>query len=90
MSGACPSASARATSAAPQLLRLRVELQKTEGTVTFHTAMSTAFPQPAPGAAPSPGPLKIPEDQARRLLGVREVNYVRTTGSLAVVDTPLG
>ena len=27
-------------------------LQKVEGNVTFHTAMSTAYPQPAPGAAP--------------------------------------
>jgi 3',5'-cyclic-AMP phosphodiesterase len=29
-------------------------MQKVEGRVTFHTAMSTAFPQPAPGAAPGP------------------------------------
>ena len=36
-------------------------MQKVEGNVTFHTARSTAFPQPAPGTAPSPGPMKVPE-----------------------------
>jgi Predicted phosphohydrolases len=30
-------------------------MQKIEGNVTFHTAMSTAFPQPAPGTAPRRG-----------------------------------
>src|SRR5215472_15760337 len=30
-------------------------LQKVEGNVTFHTAMSTAFPQPAPGVGPGRG-----------------------------------
>jgi 3',5'-cyclic-AMP phosphodiesterase len=35
-------------------------LQKVEGQVTFHTAMSTAFPQPAPGTARGRGPTKIP------------------------------
>lgn len=62
-------------------------LQKVEGTIAFHTARSTAFPQPAPGAAPAPGPLKV--DRVGRMLGVREVRYVETPGPLAVVDTPL-
>src|SRR6202789_2836504 len=31
-------------------------VQKVEGNVAFHTAMATAFPQPAPGTAPNPGP----------------------------------
>src|ERR1700740_2303328 len=44
-------------------------MQKVEGTVTFHTARSTAFPQPAPGAAPSPGPMRVPEDKLRSVLG---------------------
>ena len=65
-------------------------LQKVEGNVTFHTAMSTAFPQPAPGAGPSPGPLKIAAEEAHRMLGVREVNYVQGQAPLAVVDTRLG
>src|SRR5580704_561955 len=43
-------------------------MQKVEGNVTFHTARSTAFPQPAPGTAPSPGPMKVPDDQLRTML----------------------
>ncbi len=64
-------------------------LQKVEGTVRFHTAMSTAFPQPAPGSAPAPGPMKIPESDARRMLGLREVTYVPGRQALAVVDSTL-
>jgi 3',5'-cyclic-AMP phosphodiesterase len=64
-------------------------LQKVEGNVTFHTAMSTAFPQPAPGVGPGPGPLKVAADQLRGLLGVREVSYVEGKGRLAVVDSTL-
>jgi Icc protein len=65
-------------------------MQKVEGNITFHTAMSTAWPQPAPGAAPSPGPMKVPAGQLRALLGLREVAYVQGTTPLAVVDTRLG
>jgi Icc protein len=64
-------------------------MQKVEGNVTFHTAMSTAFAQPAPGTAPSPGPLKVPDGQLRKLLGVRTVNYRTGKSPLAVIDTPL-
>jgi Icc protein len=64
-------------------------MQKVEGNVTFHTATSTAFPQPKPGAAPSPGPMKVPAEQLRSLLGVTEVNYVRKHHSLAVTDSTL-
>lgn len=64
-------------------------LRKVEGRVSFHTAMSTAFPQPAPGTAPAPGPMKIPEEQARHLLGVTEVAYVPGQHPLAVVDSTL-
>ncbi len=44
-------------------------MQKVEGNVTFHTAMSTAFPQPKPGTAPSPGPMKVPDEKLRTCLG---------------------
>ena len=64
-------------------------LQKVEGNVAFHTAMSTAFPQPAPGSAPAPGPMKIPEEQARRMIGTCEVTYVPGKHPLAVVDSTL-
>lgn len=65
-------------------------MQKVEGRVTFHTAMSTAFPQPQPGKADSPGPMKVPAEQLRSLLGIRDVNYVGGSHSLAVVDSTLG
>jgi plastocyanin len=64
-------------------------MQKVEGNVTFHTAMSTAFPQPAPGTAASPGPMKVPAEQLRSVLGITEVNFVRGQHTLAIVDTPL-
>jgi len=65
-------------------------MQKVEGNVTFHTATSTAFPQPAPGKADSPGPMKVPAEQLRGLLGITDVNYVRGQHALAIVDSSLG
>jgi Icc protein len=64
-------------------------MQKIEGKVSFHTAMSTAFPQPAPGTAPSAGPMKVPADQLQKVLGITDVNYLASGRSLAVVDSPL-
>ncbi|MFI5323710.1 MAG: metallophosphoesterase family protein [Thermodesulfobacteriota bacterium] len=64
-------------------------LQKVEGNLSFHTAMSTAFPQPKPGAAPSPGPMTVPADKLRSLLGLTTVNYVPGNHSLAIVDSSL-
>ena len=64
-------------------------MQKVEGNVTFHTAASTAFPQPHPGEAPSPGPMKVPAERLRALLGVTHVNYVRKRHPLAVIDSTL-
>jgi hypothetical protein len=64
-------------------------LQKVEGNVAFHTAMSTAFPQPAPGSAPSPGPMQVPAGQLRSVLGITSVSYVQGRQSLAVVDSAL-
>jgi plastocyanin len=64
-------------------------MQKVEGNVTFHTAMSTAFPQPVAGTAPSAGPLKVQADQLRRVLGITNVNFVAGNNHLAVVDSTL-
>ena len=64
-------------------------MQKVEGNVTFHTARSTAFPQPAPGTAPSPGPMKVPDDKLRGMLGIASVNFKRVDQPLAIIDTPL-
>ncbi len=64
-------------------------LQKVEGNVTFHTAMSTAFPQPEPGKGPNPGPLKVPSEKLRSMLGLTSVQYKQGKSALAVVDSNL-
>jgi len=64
-------------------------IQKVEGNMTFHTARSTAFPQPAPGAAPAPGPMIVPADQLRSMLGLTSVNYTVGRADLAITDTTL-
>ncbi len=64
-------------------------MQKVEGNLTFHTAMSTAFPQPAPGTAPSPGPLKVSAGQLRNVLGITHASFVAQKHDLAVVDSSL-
>lgn len=64
-------------------------MQKVEGNVAFHTAMSTAFPQPAPGQAIGPGPMRVPADKLRSVLGVTHVSVVPGKEQLAIVDTPL-
>jgi 3',5'-cyclic AMP phosphodiesterase CpdA len=64
-------------------------IQKVEGNVTFHTARSTAFPQPAPGAAPSPGPMKVDDDKLRTVLGIANITFMPGQQRLAIVDAPL-
>jgi 3',5'-cyclic AMP phosphodiesterase CpdA len=64
-------------------------MQKVEGNVSFHTAMSTAFPQPAPGTAPHAGPKKVAAEQLESVLGVAKVNYVTQNSRLAIVDSSL-
>jgi len=64
-------------------------MQKVEGNMTFHTAMSTAFPQPKPGEAAGPGPMKVPEEQLRSMLGLTSVRYVQGQSALALIDSTL-
>ena len=64
-------------------------LQKVEGNITFHTATSTAFPQPQPGQADSPGPMKVPAEKLREVLGITNVNFVRGKHTLGIVDSSL-
>ena len=64
-------------------------MQKVEGNISFHTAMSTAFPQPAPGSAPSPGPQKVSPARLPELLGITSVQFIPSRHSLAVVDSAL-
>ena len=64
-------------------------MQKVEGNVTFHTARSTAFPQPAPGTAPSPGPMLVPAEKLRTLLGIATVTFRQGGELLAVTNIAL-
>jgi 3',5'-cyclic-AMP phosphodiesterase len=64
-------------------------MQKVEGHVTFHTAMSTAFPQPAPGSAPSPGPMKVADDRLRKVLGLSRMSFHDVNHPIAITDLPL-
>ena len=64
-------------------------MQKVEGNVAFHTALSTAFPQPAPGTAKSPGPMMVPAGELKQHLGIARVSLVSSKAPLAIVDTPL-
>jgi 3',5'-cyclic AMP phosphodiesterase CpdA len=65
-------------------------VQKVEGNMTFHTARSTAYPQPVAGTAPGPGPLKVPPEQLASMLGISSVAVVRHPRSLALNDVTLG
>jgi 3',5'-cyclic-AMP phosphodiesterase len=64
-------------------------VQKVEGNMSFHTATSTAFPQPAPGKAASAGPMMVPAGQLKSVLGVTEVKYIGRRGPLAIIDSSL-
>ena len=63
--------------------------QTIEGNLTFHTARSTAYPQPAPGEGAGPGPLALPAEQLRSAIGLRTVTTHPGAGALAIVDSPL-
>lgn len=64
-------------------------VQKVEGNITFHTARSTAYPQPTPGNGTGPGPLKVPAEQLPKMLGVTTVSAVKRNGPLALTDSTL-
>jgi 3',5'-cyclic AMP phosphodiesterase CpdA len=64
-------------------------VQKVEGNVTFHTARSTAYPQPLAGVGPGPSPLKVPPDQLTKMLGVTSVSVVKHPHSLALTDATI-
>jgi hypothetical protein len=65
-------------------------VQKVEGNVAFHTATSTAVPQPAPGSAASAGPMVVQAGKLRSVLGITEVSYIARHSHLAIVDSALG
>ena len=63
--------------------------QKVEGQISFHTARSTAYPQPAPGTAPSPGPMVVPAGQLHGVLGIRTASFVSKKTPIALIDQTL-
>jgi plastocyanin len=64
-------------------------MQKVEGDVCFHTAMSTAFPQPAPGTAKSPGPMTVAADRLKQILGITRLSFHDVNHPIAITDVPL-
>jgi len=64
-------------------------MQKLEGNVSFHTARSTAFPQPEPGKAKSPGPMSVPAGELGKYLGVTDVKFSKVSTPLAIMDSTL-
>src|SRR6202165_5348596 len=64
-------------------------VQKVEGNMTFHTARSTAYPQPTAGTGPGPGPLKVPAEQLPKMLGITSVSVVKHPHSLALSDATI-
>jgi 3',5'-cyclic AMP phosphodiesterase CpdA len=64
-------------------------VQKVEGNVTFHTARSTAYPQPAPGVGEGPGPLQVPAATLSAMLGLTSVSVVKHPRSLELTDRTL-
>jgi 3',5'-cyclic AMP phosphodiesterase CpdA len=65
-------------------------VQKVEGNVTFHTARSTAYPQPVAGEGAGPGPLKVAAEVLPTMLGVTRVSVLQHPRSLALDDSTLG
>ena len=64
-------------------------VQKVEGHITFHTARSTAYPQPSVGQGAGPGPLTVAADQLRTMLGVTSVSISAPGRPLALTDSTL-
>ena len=65
-------------------------LQKVEGQVALHTAMSLAYPLPPPGqeGIGEPGPGTVPAGELGKLLGTRQISVVRGRSELAMIDRP--
>ncbi|OWT77292.1 MULTISPECIES: metallophosphoesterase [unclassified Achromobacter] len=64
-------------------------VSKVEGNITFHTARSTAFPQPTAGNGPGPVPLTVPGDQLASMLGVTTVRITQHPLAASLADTTL-
>ena len=58
-------------------------IEHAAGNIRFATAASTAYPQPAPGAADKPGPVTLPKDQLLHAIGFRTVQLDGGRATLA-------
>lgn len=59
-----------------------------EGNIVFASANATAYPQPAPGTAPKPGPLALPHDSLLHAIGYRNVE-LHGDGPAVIADHAL-
>jgi 3',5'-cyclic AMP phosphodiesterase CpdA len=64
-------------------------VSKVEGNITFHTARSTAYPQPAPGVGPGPGPLKVDAGLLPKMLGITSIAFAAHPSAAVLADTTL-
>jgi 3',5'-cyclic AMP phosphodiesterase CpdA len=64
-------------------------VQKVEGNITFHTARSTAYPQPLAGIGEGPGPLKVAAEELPKMLGLTSLSERRHPRTLAFDDATL-
>src|SRR5581483_3290765 len=64
-------------------------VSKVEGNITFHTARSTAYPQPAAGQGPGPGPMTVASAQLPKMLGVTSVTIARHPLGATLADATL-
>ena len=63
--------------------------RKVEGHMMFHSARSTAYPQPAPGVGPGPGPLVVPSEQLRSYIGISTLEVTTSVAPIAITDAPI-
>ena len=62
-------------------------VSKVECNITFHTARSTAYPQPTAGNGPGPMPLTVASDQLPRMLGVTSIKIMHHPLKATLDDT---
>jgi 3',5'-cyclic AMP phosphodiesterase CpdA len=64
-------------------------VRKVEGNLTFHTARSTAYPQPTAGDGPGPGPLKVDAALLPKMLGITTVGFAPHPAGASLTDFTL-
>jgi 3',5'-cyclic AMP phosphodiesterase CpdA len=64
-------------------------VSKVEGNITFHTARSTSYPQPAAGVGAGPGPLKVDPALLPKMLGITSIAYAPHPSAATLTDSTL-